>query len=811
MATPHESRVAMKRILKSALGTFAALSFVLFSGTAFAFSGDATDNAFAALLSMPGAAPAEGFWDFPKPDDLPAPNEAALIAYLAKQKKAGADFNAYRHFGTLLHHAIRAGEERTAIWLLANGADPRKTLRGGSDNAATLSASYKRQKVLAVLKTRYGMEPPVVPPVAPPEKPVDAARVASLAFASPADDKVARDFMRRVAAPVIYGNRTPKDVAASEAAVAEWTALAARMKPEVYARLIDDDQALSDLVLMNSRSATALDAALAGVPRAVLQRRAKAALRGLAQRAFAQFSAQSGNASYGVEPDVWRALWRRIPGPLDYAEWPMLAGRIQPELWDALFASGYANRDADTALGCMPSSMGADVFKTSWPQMDAHFGNAREAVPRIVLGPFQMFDAGACYASGDDQTRDKLLFLASLGLAHPVRGIDRNRVAQNAKALLPAIEPFMGDDRATAPAKPRIVDARTNCSFELTGALYRELLRNPVVTGGPNMLAVYAEWMQPIEIPGDARCALLVGGSSQVDGYVSGDVDSFTGPETNPRPSCPDPTDAYEVWRERDGKVERLTADMGGDDGVPRLALVQDTVTGRKYYLHDGEQYGKCHSNSPRLPFTLEWTPSPQGPALMKSAPSTELQDALYAQCTVETEGVRCKGITAASSVTAADPTREDAFNGLDIQAFIKVFRKQQFDAYQAAVLALDRPRLAAFKTEGVPGTWTAQAIKSLSGASLSLSEKRRRIAWLFADHAQLARALDSEVLRSLLDWLPREDWGPVLEAVASNPNTYYGIQYLKQSASEKGLEALACDFDRAQGLICGETWGVDR
>ena len=61
---------------------------------------------------MPGAEPAEGFWDFPKPDDLPVANQAALTAYLAKQQKAGADFNAYRHGGTLLHHAIRAGDMR---------------------------------------------------------------------------------------------------------------------------------------------------------------------------------------------------------------------------------------------------------------------------------------------------------------------------------------------------------------------------------------------------------------------------------------------------------------------------------------------------------------------------------------------------------------------------------------------------------------------------------------------------------------------------------------------------------------------------
>ncbi|RSZ32778.1 MULTISPECIES: hypothetical protein, partial [unclassified Variovorax] len=108
-----------KKVLRLGRSVMMALSVALLSTTANAFSGDATDNAFAALLSMPGAEPEQGYWDFPKPDDQPARNETALIAYLAKQMKAGADPDAYRHLGTLLHHAIRAGRERAAIWLLA--------------------------------------------------------------------------------------------------------------------------------------------------------------------------------------------------------------------------------------------------------------------------------------------------------------------------------------------------------------------------------------------------------------------------------------------------------------------------------------------------------------------------------------------------------------------------------------------------------------------------------------------------------------------------------------------------------------------
>lgn len=802
-----------KKLLNLGLGALMALSLLFFCGGASAFSDDATDNAFAALLSMPGAGPAQGTWDFPKPDDLPAADEAALIAYLAKQQKAGADFNAYRHSGTLLHHAIRAGQDKTAIWLLAHGADPRKTLQGGGENAVTLSASYKRSKVSRVLASVYGLTAPVVRAV-PQQPPVDAARIASLSFTSASDDKLAREYMRQLALSATFDNRKPEELAVSDAAIAQWNSIAARLKPEVYARIVDDDQALSALVLMNSRSLAGLDAALAGVPKQVLQHHATAALRALAQRAWVQFSRDASEPPrYGLPPEHWRTLWRHLPGPLDYAEWPALAGRIQPELWDELFASGYANRNADTALQCMPSDMDARSFRLAWPRMREHFDNASEAVPRTILSPFRLagLQHPACYAPREVETRDKLLFLASQEVVRPIRGIDRKQLGDSAKLLLPAMAPFIED---TPPGAPRLVDARVDCRFELSDVLYRELLKNAMVKGElDNAMSLQLHTVQWVQIPGDENCGLLVGGSSQLTGYVYGAVDTFTGPEINPTPSCPDPNDWYEVWRERAGKIERLNTDLGGEDNVPRLVPVKDVVTGRRYYLHDGGQEGKCHAGR-RLPLTFEWKQSPQGLSLMKNTASPELEDALYAQCNVdEKTGVHCNGIAAMDA--AADPSREPspkgALDGMEFQAFLTVFRKTQFDEYQAAVQALDRPRLQRFRIEGVPGSWTAQAIKSMARSELPLAERRRRIAWLFADHAQLERALDSEVLDSLADWLPREDWAPVLGVVGSHPETYYGLDHLRANVVQQKREALACDIDRARGLMCGETWSVDR
>ena len=47
---------------------------------------------------------------------------------------------------------------------------------------------------------------------------MDAKRIASLTFGNPADDKLARDHMRRLAISVTSYNPQPDQVAASEAA-----------------------------------------------------------------------------------------------------------------------------------------------------------------------------------------------------------------------------------------------------------------------------------------------------------------------------------------------------------------------------------------------------------------------------------------------------------------------------------------------------------------------------------------------------------------------------------------------------------------
>ncbi len=109
----------------------------------------ATDRAFDALLSW-GNDPRKGYeWTVQPPDGFEAASEADLIEWLKSQRKKGANFNALRHEGTLLHHAIRLGLDDTALWLIQNGADPAAKL--GQNDTLSLALADGRWEVFDAL------------------------------------------------------------------------------------------------------------------------------------------------------------------------------------------------------------------------------------------------------------------------------------------------------------------------------------------------------------------------------------------------------------------------------------------------------------------------------------------------------------------------------------------------------------------------------------------------------------------------------------------------------------------------------------
>ena len=787
------------------LTTFILMFCMLVGTCAHANPAQATDEAFAALLSMPAAAPQNGYWDFPVPADFQAKTESGLILYLANKQKEGADFNAYRHFGTLLHHAIRAGQTHVAIWLLEHGADPHKPLLGTQTDALELSQKYGIKKLSDILVVKYGLTVKVTgndvnPAGIPTREPLSNESKLAAELAQ------ARRSLYRFSMIAITEAGTPQHLPPAKEQIAAWLVLKSKMSSAFYSNVMDDDETLASLVRLTARSPVELNKELGSISADVVNRHGKAAVTELAMQSRRSVSTgPNPKVSYTVPAQSWRTLWQFLKRPLEYGTPPGLAGNIQSELWPELFASGYANHDPNTALGCMLAEISAEDLKLAWSRLIESFPTIRQASPAMVLDSYRMVASkGYCWSWEKEETQKKLLFLTSVGVKAHVSGLIGKELENESPEFLAALAPFIQSDQSVK--KPRFVDYQPNCKFELDAVWNKQLL--PAVRD--------QETIELIDLPGESECALLIGGYQRSD-YPAGDQDSFTGAGSNPTPSCPDPTDEYEVWHRKGDRIERLHTDMGHDSGAPLLMPVKDAATGQLLYLDSGVQDGPCFPKQ-RLPFLFEWKKTSDGLTFAKSnAPSFD--NALFEQCSDQDELV-CRGITmlAPGSESAGEleqstlSDRNDAyFAAATMSSFVRIFRAEQHTQYLDAIESLDKNVLKTLMVEGVPGDWTAEAIRQIGTSGLPLPEKRKRIAWIFSDHAQLANALNYDVLNSLVDWLPHEDWTPIFKVIGQPPSDDYQLASLRQHAHDKQLNQLACDIDHVRGLICGETWGVDR
>ncbi len=103
--------------------------------------------------------------EFPAQHDGGAIDEKALQQTLQEVLDNGDDIDDYRHGGTRLHHALRVGLQDTALWLLAQGADPTLQVHDlpseqpDGNDALQLAIVYHRWRVVDALLRRPGMAP----------------------------------------------------------------------------------------------------------------------------------------------------------------------------------------------------------------------------------------------------------------------------------------------------------------------------------------------------------------------------------------------------------------------------------------------------------------------------------------------------------------------------------------------------------------------------------------------------------------------------------------------------------------------------
>lgn len=90
-------------------------------------------------------------------------DEDALIARLKDLRQQGADFSSYPHEGTVLLHAIYSRLDRTALWLVQNGANPLQTVGPGGADALDLAIRMQNWKLVEQLVRNPAMASRLTP------------------------------------------------------------------------------------------------------------------------------------------------------------------------------------------------------------------------------------------------------------------------------------------------------------------------------------------------------------------------------------------------------------------------------------------------------------------------------------------------------------------------------------------------------------------------------------------------------------------------------------------------------------------------
>jgi len=754
-------------------------------------SPDDTDAAFAALLAMPGVQPREGGWLIPEQAEPAPESEKALIARLRRLKREGANFNAIRHRGTLLAHAIRAGKERTAIWLLRNGADPKHVLFSDGSTAYDLAGQYKRAAVVKVLEGQYGFKPP---------KPSTAGLGAPASPAAPAGASPWERTVALMAKPL----RAPYP---SKADQLEWRDISAALSREEFAALFEDGVHLQDLFLLVRDTEGGLEDALSRLPLDLVRRNAQDIADLLAEWSFVTYY-DNPKISYTAASLSWPALWSRIDQPLRYGGRPDLAGRIPPTLWPALFASGYSRHDAD-ATGCVLSAVDLGAFKALWPDFQRFFADAREEAPGLVLGQYRLArERSPCaYGSTPADTVAKLAFLREQRVSSPVAGLRLSALDREGDPSLAAMAATFAPPTQAAP---RLVEVPPTCELVLNDVWLDALVKGRGVGWG-----VSPEYVQAIDVPGQRNCGLLVSGDRYPDSSESVD-DFFDGPFRMGSTRCGDSPDDGEIWVEAAGRIHRIAKDFDMRGSGVTLRQVLDTQTGKRYLLNAGLRGPQC-SQSWQLPDAYEWQAEPPGSTLLPSRDDALIERLLRSQCQ-ETPGqlyLTCRGLaTVGEDEDGANADSEEVVAvlrkgmGVSIAKLVDVLGAERRRAYGVAIESHDRARYRALLAAGIPPRWTAAEIRALGTADLPLAEKRRRIALLFANPDQLDRTLSEDrydLPESLLGWLPAQDWEPVLRVIGRNPDLWREPAQRLRDLAEKAIQFVQpCDIDRAQGFLCG-------
>lgn len=375
---------------------------------------------------------------------------------------------------------------------------------------------------------------------------------------------------------------------------------------------------------------------------------------------------------------------------------------------------------------------------------------------------------------------------------------------------LEPIVPIILDEKRVRPLpsdKPRFVPAQLDCQISFNEVWYQALLN---IRLKYDQVGYNFNGLRFISVPEQKNCAMLVN-MQQVDERKGREQDSFDGPYMEGYSYSCTTSSSGEIWLTQDNKIVTLFSDSLSYDLQP----LRDNADGHLYYLRWADDTACANTNSDVI--LMDWQRVNSHWVLKKLAEQHPVYRAFVQQCVPQNEAVeKCLAINPPilSDEARAKFLRENPYSLQTPIELINRYKAAEHLAYLAAIAELDKPKLRVLQAQGIPPQWTAEALQALNKSTLSLANKRQRTAWIFRDHKQLTALFNSTdsigIPEGLVDWLPREDWRPLLQVLEELNRDDIFLRMLAYKARAKGLNNLACDVDHARSLMCGETWSVD-
>ena len=442
--------------------------------------------------------------------------------------------------------------------------------------------------------------------------------------------------------------------------------------------------------------------------------------------------------------DRWRLLAQVAPPGNGYAAEPLIYA-VPATLWAAWLAKGYAVSESSFRYW-LANQASVVELRAAYPILQIHAsGLARQALNWLVE-PLSSPSAVGLWTANQFIKAELLESLgARVDKPYPLSAVYRGNTVEDASI-------------AKAIAKKWVLDIPA--SQRPTVEVVKELGCQPVVSAAMRRsIADWGHWKPPpadpygtpaslsdvVALPSanGEDCTWLATGGEQPGRKFIYELDFFEG--VNRLTPCADGNTVYGIWSDsKSDWVKQKNIEVFGS--LYRLRIKHSK---KEALLELREGGGGCQPSS-GVVYTVN--SNAKTFELMVAERGNLVYDALVQQCDLSRLG-SCLALDELQSTTLP-------------LSWSAQYLPNERRAFLAALNRFDLAALDQAKAAGLFYDWLQTGLRQVGESSLSLEDKRKRAAWLLAQHVLLGGALDSETLALLLRWLPVQEWQPVMHVL---------------------------------------------